>query len=108
MSPNTTSTTDQLGLRWPAVDRELPTESDALSEFLVQLVSHLQSSPQFDCEWLGEGEVEVVGRGPVDAGEFADIFVGMRGTCKVAIKHYRFNSSSNHLSTYMVSLAHFP
>ena len=47
--------------------------------------------------------LEVVGEHPVDAGAVADVWIGMMGNRKVAIKSYRCYSSSEYLVTYMVS-----
>lgn len=44
-------------------------------------------------------------RRPIDAGQVANIFVGMRGNIKVAVKCYRFYPSSGYLPAYMVRIS---
>ena len=75
----------------------------ALHEHITNLVSHLPQLLPDSCEWLEQGSLEVVGDHPVDAGGVADVWVGMMGVRKVAIKSYRYYSSSDYLPTYVVS-----
>ena len=84
------------------IDQRVPVDSDVLCELLVELVSHLQPLLPGDCEWLGEGGVEVIDNRPVAAGQVADVLVGIRGNRKVAIKRYRLYSTSDYLQAYMV------
>lgn len=93
----TTDVPDQFGSSPPGID------PGALCEHIVDLVHHLQSLLPSDCKWLEEGAIEVVGERPVDAGGFADVWVGMMENRKVAIKSYRCYSSSDYLPTYVVS-----
>jgi len=85
-------------------DQPTPTDPDALCGFLVELGRHLRPLLPDDREWLEEGTIETIGDSPVDAGEVADILVGMKGNLKVAVKRYRFYSSVDFLPTYMVSI----
>jgi len=79
----------------------LPTDPAASCALLYELASHLRSWLPY-CRWLEEGTIEFVGNHPVDAGEFANIYLGMRGNRKVIIKCYRFYPSSDYFPTYMV------
>jgi len=85
------------------INQLLPIGPGALCERLVDLVRHRRSLLPGGCEWLDQGAVEVIGEHPVDAGGVADVWVGKMGDRKVAIKAYRCYSSSNYLSTYVVS-----
>ena len=73
-------------------------------EHLVDAVRNLVPFLPVGCEQLGQGDLKIVGSSPVDAGGFADIWVGERddGT-RVAIKSYRYYSSSSCLPAYLVS-----
>jgi len=57
---------------------------------------------------MGQGDLKVTGSRPIDAGGFADIWVGERddGT-KVAIKSQRYYSSSSCLPIYSVSVERY-
>ena len=85
----------------PSVPNYFPTDPAALCDLLDKVARHLQSRLP-DCEWLEEGEIKFTTVRPVDVGEVADIFVGMRENRKVAVKCYRFYQSSDYLPTYMV------
>jgi len=82
----------------------VPVDPDALCRLLVKLGRRLRPRLPDDREWLEEGSIEAISDSPVDAGEVADILVGMKGNLKVAIKHYRFYSSSDPIPTYTVSI----
>ena len=90
----------------PAIDELHPTDPGALCKHLVGLVSRLQPLLPASCSWLEPGSIEVVGEHPVDAGGVADVWVGKMGDRRIAIKAYRFYSSSNYLPTYLVSGAY--
>ena len=90
----------------PEPDRSPLTDPDVLCEHLVDLVRHLRPLLPGSCEWLGQGSLEVVGDHPVDAGGIADVWIGKVDNRRVAVKSYRFHSSSDHLPTYMVSGTH--
>ena len=77
--------------------------SSAGREHLIDLVSRLPPSLPDGCEWLEKGALQVVGEHPFDAGSVADVWVGLTGNRKVAIKSYRYCSSSDYLPTYVVS-----
>lgn len=103
-SSPTTSAPDQSSVPPPpGVNRSPPIDPDALREHLIDLVSHLPPLLPDSCKWLERGDLEVVGGLPIDAGGVADIWVGMMGNRKVAIKSYRYCSSSDYLPTYVVS-----
>ncbi|KAF9646916.1 kinase-like protein [Thelephora ganbajun] len=67
----------------------LPVDPEALREHHLDLVLHLQESLSTNCEWLEQEALEIVGGHPVDAGGFANVWVGIMGDRKVAIKSYR-------------------
>lgn len=106
MPPRTTNVPDQSESFPPEIDQLLPADPGALCEDLVDLVRHLRPQLQDGCEWLEQGALEIVGEHPVDAGSVADVWVGMIGDRKVAIKSYRCYASSNYLPTYVVSDTH--
>lgn len=84
-------------------DQCSPTDPIPSSELLVELVLQLRPLLPDDCGWLEEGAIELAGDYPVDAGEFANILLGVRGNQRVAVKHYRIFSSSNYFPTYKVN-----
>ena len=97
--------------RPPEIDQSLPIDPVALCEHLVDLVLHLRPLLPDSCRWMERGALEIVGTHPFAAGGVADVWLGMMGDHKVAIKSYRRYSSSNYLPTYVVSgiyLHHFP
>ena len=100
---HTTGRSDQLVPSQPKVDHSLSAGSSAVREHLIDLVSHLPPLLPDSCEWLRKEALKVVGRHPIDAGGVADVWVGVMGDHKVAIKSYRYDSSSDYLPTYMVS-----
>jgi hypothetical protein len=58
-------------------------------------------SPSY--QWLGQEDLTVVGTCPIDAGSFADVWLGKMGDRKVAVKSYRCYASASCTSTYDVS-----
>lgn len=70
-----------------------------------RIIQHLKPFLPVECELLGQGDVKIVGSFPIDAGGFADVWVGERndGTV-VAIKSHRYYSSSSWLPMYFVSV----
>jgi len=100
---HTTGRSNQLVPSGPKVDRSLSADSSAVREHLIDLVSHLPPLLPDSCEWLEEGALKIIGKRPIDAGSVADVWVGVMGSRKVAIKSYRYCSSSDYLPTYMVS-----
>jgi hypothetical protein len=62
---------------------------------LVNMAGRLRPSLPGDCPWFGQEDLKVVGAHPIDAGGFADVWVGEMGDRKVAIKSYRCHASAN-------------
>ena len=89
------------------IDRSIPMDPDAVCEHLIDLVSRIPSLLPDSGEWLERGVLEVVGDHPIAAGDVADIWAGMMRNRKVAIKSYRYSSSSNYMPTYVVSDYYF-
>lgn len=101
---HSTDTLNRPGPPPPEIRRPLPRlDPGLLCEHLVDLVYHLQSLVPTNCRWLKEGALEFVGERPVDAGGIADVWIGMMGGRKVAIKSYRCNSSSDYMPIYVVN-----
>jgi hypothetical protein len=46
---------------------------------LINMAGRLRPSLPANCLWLGEGDLEVVGVPPIDAGGFADAWAGEMG-----------------------------
>ncbi|KAF9646932.1 kinase-like protein [Thelephora ganbajun] len=71
-------------------------------EYLVDAVWHLKPFLPVGCGLLGQRDLKIVGSCPVDAGGFSDLWVGERndGTV-VAVKSYRYYSSSSCLPIYL-------
>jgi len=69
----------------------------------VNLAGRLRQSLPSSYLWLGEGDLKVVGTRPIDAGGFADIWVGEVRGRKVAVKSYRCYLSANCTLIYEVS-----
>ena len=109
---------EQCGMSSHAVDvldysLSLPSEVDLSSmanpgtppEHLVDAVRNLGPFLPIECELLGQGDLKIVGSHPIDAGGFADVWVGeMYDGTKVAIKSHRHYSSSSCLPVYLVSV----
>ena len=87
----------------PQFDQWFPADRNAC-ELLVEFVLQLRPLLPDDCAWLGDRSIELVSDCPVDAGEFANILIGMMENRKLAIKHYRICSSSDYFPTYMVNV----
>jgi len=77
----------------------------ALPEDLVDAVRDLKPFLPIGCEFLGQDDLAIVGAHPIDAGGFADVWIGKRndGTA-VAIKSHRCYSLSSCLPIYSVRL----
>ena len=75
----------------------------ALPEDLVDAVRNLGPSLPIGCELLGQGDLNIAGAHPIDAGGFADVWMGKRndGTV-VVIKSHRYRSSSSCLPVFLV------
>ena len=87
----------------PEFDHPFPTDPAALCNLLHEVVGQLRPLLS-GCEWLEEGAIKFASDHPVDAGEVADIFIGMRGDQKVVVKCYRFYPSSDYLPSYTVRI----
>lgn len=70
---------------------------------LVCAVRNLEPFLPDGCELFGQEDLKMIGSGPVDAGSFADIWIGERNGTRVIIKSYRLYASSSHLPIYSVS-----
>jgi hypothetical protein len=63
---------------------------------LVNMADRLRHSPPADCLWLEQEDLKVVGTHPIDAGGFADVWVGELDNRKVVIKSYRCSASADY------------
>ena len=70
---------------------------------LVHLADQLQLPLPPNCRRLRQEDLKIVGTGPLDAGGFADVWVGEMGDQAVAVKSYRCYASANCAPTYKVS-----
>ena len=86
------------------VDLSFMTNPGTPPDHLVDTVHNFGPFLPIECELLGHGDLKIVGLRPIDAGGFADVWIGERcdGT-KVAIKSHRHYSSSSCLLVYLVS-----
>ena len=107
MPPPATNIPDWSGPAPQRNDRSLPIDPDALREHLIDLVSRIPSLLPESGEWLERGVLDVVGEHPIAAGDVADVWVGMMGNRKVAIKSYRYCSTSNYMPAYVVGDSDF-
>ena len=69
---------------------------------LADLASRLRPFLPTNYRWLGQGGLKVAGTRPIDAGGFADIWVGEMEDRKVAVKSYRCYASADYMPTYKV------
>jgi len=90
---------DQPGLSAMGIDRSITTELGTP----VNLDDRLRQSLPSSCMWFGEGDLELVGTHPIDAGGFADVWEGEMGGRRVAVKSYRCYLSGNCAPTFEVS-----
>ena len=89
----------------PEVDLSSMANPGIPPEHLVDTVRNLGPFLPTECELLGQGDLKIVGSHPIDAGGFADVWVGeMYDGTKVAIKSHRYYSSSSCLPVYLVSV----
>jgi len=86
------------------LELSLPVDPDALRGHL-DLIHHLQELFPAGFQWLDQGVIEIVGDFPIDGGGAAEVWVGMMGKRKVAVKSYRYYSASDCLPNYAVSPA---
>lgn len=88
----------------PEVDLSSITNPGTPPEHLVVAVRNLRPLLPIGCELFGQDDLSIIGSYPIDAGGFADVWMGkMNDGTTVAIKLYRHYSSSSCLSIYMVS-----
>lgn len=85
------------------LDLSLMNDLTTSPERLVHAVQSLKPFLPTGCELLGQGDLNIMGSRPVDAGGFADVWVGERNGVTVAIKSYRYYASSGRLHIYLVS-----
>ena len=72
-------------------------------EELVNLSDRFRPFLPANYPWLGQDDLEVVGTHPVDAGGFADVWVGKMGDQRIAVKSYRCWASVDHVQIYEAS-----
>ena len=87
----------------PDFDYPFPTDPAELCNHLHELAGQLRSLLS-GCEWLEEGAIEFASDHLADAGEVANIFIGMRGDRKVVVKCYRFYPYTDYLPSYTVRI----
>jgi len=87
------------------LEPSLPVDPGSLRGHLLDSVHHLKESFPIDCQRLAQGVIEIAGDFPVDAGGAADVWAGLMGNYKVAIKSYRRYSAVDDLPNYAVSPA---
>jgi hypothetical protein len=87
----------------PGIDESPPVDPATLRACFLYSVLHLQVLLLNGCGWMKQGAVEIVGAHPVDAGGFADIWIGIMGDRTVAIKSHRCYLSSDNLPAHVVS-----
>ena len=73
------------------------------TDTLVSMAVQLRPSLPANCAWMGQGDLKVVGTHPIDAGGFADVWVGEMVDRKIAIKSYRCNASADYAQIYGAS-----
>lgn len=82
--------------------QSLPIPPALLREHLLGLARQLRPLLPGGCV-LGADTLQVTGACPIDAGGVADIWKGVMGDRRVAIKSLRYSLSSDHTKTYEVS-----
>lgn len=75
----------------------------ASPESLVDAVWNLKLSLSNRCRLLEQKDLKIVGICPIDAGGFADVWVGEVNGTTAAVKSYRCYTSSTCLPTFLVS-----
>lgn len=97
---------EQDELQWlpPDIDLSFMNNPGTSPEHFVDAVRRLKPSLPIGCELLGQGDLRILGSYPIDAGGFADVWLGEKsdGTL-VAVKSHRYYSSSSCLPIYSVS-----
>ena len=77
-----------------------------LSQSWAAAAQDLRSSLPPTCPWLDPVDVNIIGSRPIDAGRFADIWVGACGDRKVVVKSYRCYVSYDHDQVVAVCFHH--
>ena len=90
---------DQSGSSAMGIDHSSTTDLGTL----VNLDGLLRQSLPSGCMLFGEEDLEFVGPHPIDAGGFADVWMGEMGGRRVAVKSYRCYLSGNCALTNKVS-----
>jgi len=86
------------------IDLSLVNSPGTQPEHLVDAVRSLRPFLPVGCELLGQEDLKLVGSHPIDAGGFADVWVGEKNNgATVAIKSLRHYSSSSCVPIYLVS-----
>ena len=70
---------------------------------LISLADRLRPILPSNYRWLGQGDLNVVGTCPLDAGGFANVWIGELSDQKVAVKSYRCYSSADYILIYTAS-----
>ena len=91
----------------PEIDLSPTNNSSSTSEHFVDAVQNLTPFLPNGCEMLGQGDLRIASSRPINAGGFADVWVGEKDGTKVAIKSYRYYSSSSCLPIYLVSVERY-
>lgn len=100
----TTCLPDQSQSLPPEINLSPMINPGAPPEHLVNAVEDLKSFLPVGCDLLGQGDLKIIGSRPIDAGGFADVWLGeMNDGTVVAIKSHRYYSSSSCLPMYLVS-----
>jgi len=91
----------------PGKSEKSPPETDhsitADVGILVNLADQFQLPLPPNCRRLGQGDLRIIGTRPVDAGGFADVWVGEMGDQMVVVKSYRYYASASCAPAYKVS-----
>lgn len=104
--PCATDLPDQPQSLPPEIDLSLMKNPSTPLEHPVEAVRSLKPFLPGGCEVLGQGDLKITGSFPIDAGGFADMWVGkMKDGTTVAIKSHRSYSSTSCLPVYVVSVS---
>jgi len=92
----------------PEIDLSPMNNPGTPPETLIDAVRNLKPFLPSGYELLGQGDLKITSSYPIDAGGFADVWVGeMNDGTTVAIKSHRYYSSSSCLPVYLVSTEHY-
>lgn len=87
----------------PQLDLSPFNDPNAPPERFVDAVQNLKKYLPSECGFLGQGDLKIIGPHPIDAGGFADVWVGEWNGTTVAVKSFRPYTSTNFLTIYSVS-----